>query len=214
MRKLILLILAILFAFPCPVLAEIDRELRFKFGSAARPDRIEFQNAVGHGSSKNGTNAQVEVVLSPQRDSAVRFIMTLGLFHRDHSGKINDLSFPISVDYSVYGMSVAPGLRLRLNDAWNFEGKLEVGASNTGNMRLNSPGVSWNAMRAGDYTSLSLIAGWYYSFAGSASQVGFELGYQKFNGDFEIWSNSGSNWSSGTLNGTNGTANILYGIQF
>ncbi len=216
MRKPILLFLVIMFAFPCLVLAEVDKDLRVKLGSAAGADRIEFQTATGHGSTNDSTNAQVEVVLSSHRDSFARFIMAIGFFHRQHSGEIKDLSLPIKVDYSVTGMSFAPGLRLRINDEWNFEGKIEIGAGNAGKVTLNSPGVDWNATERGDYGSLSLIVGWYYLFKSSASRVGFELGVQTFQGDFQIWSNSGGfgQWSYGSVTGEAGTVNLVYSIQF
>jgi len=213
MRKPILLFLAILFAFPCLAFAGIDTDLRIKLGSVAGADRIVFINAVGHGSNNNGTNAQVEVVLSPQRDRAVGFIMAISAFHRQHEGQTHDLSLPIKVDYAVTGMSIAPGVRLRISDTWNFEGKLELGAGNAGNVTVNSPGVIWNATKTGSYESASLIAGWYYLFKSAASRVGLEVGGQTFKGNFEIWSNHGY-WTDGHVTGTGGTVNIVYGIQF
>jgi hypothetical protein len=211
--KSILLFLVVILAFPCVVLAEIDKDIRFKMGSASGSDRIEFGNTIGHGSSNNGTNAQVEVVLGPHRDSAASFIMAIGLFYRHHPGDIQNLSIPIKVDYSVGGMSIAPGIRLRGSDTWSFEGKVEVGVGNAGKVTLDSPGVDWNATKKGNYGSLSLIAGYYYLFKNSASRVGFEVGMQKFYGDFKICSNSGY-WSLGNVSGTGGTANLIYGIKF
>lgn len=211
MIKSILLFIVVMLAFPRLVLAEIDKDLRFKLGSAAASDRIEFRNAAGHGSSNNGTNAQVEFVFGPHRDFA-SFIMAVGLFHRQHTGKIDDLSMPTKVDYSVTGMSIAPGLRLRINDAWNFEWKGEIGIGE-GQVTLNSPGVNWNATKKANYGSLSMIFGLYYLFKNSASRVGLELGGQEFRGDFEILSNS-SGWTRGSVTGSNYTGNIVYGIQF
>jgi hypothetical protein len=78
---------------------------------------------------------------------------------------------------------------------------------------LDSPGVDWNATKKDDYRSLSPILGCYYLLENSASQVGLEVGFQKFWGDFEIWSNTGR-WYPGTISGKNYTANIIYGIQF
>jgi len=129
-------------AFPCLVSAEIGTDLRFKFGSAAGADEIEFENAVGHDSNSSGTNAQVEVVFSRDQDSLFRFITAIGFFHRHHSGEIQDLSIPIRVDYSVNGMSIAPGASLRINDALNFEVKFEAKLGDAGQVTLNSPGVT------------------------------------------------------------------------
>lgn len=213
MKKPILLFLAIMFAFPCLVLADIDTDVRVKYGTAAGADGIEFKNAVGHRSNGSGTNAQAEVVLSRHQDSNVRFITAIGVFHRQHSEEINDLSIPIKVDYSVTGMSIAPGARLRFNDALSFEVKLEVGLGNAGQVTLNSPGVNWNATKKGDYRSISMVWGAYYLFKSSPIRVGVEVGMQKFQGDFEILSNGG-NWSSATVPGEGGTANIVCGYQF
>ena len=60
-------------------------------------------------------------------DTTARFIMGLGLFYRQHPGEIQNLSVPIKVDYSAIGVSIAPGLRLRIDDNWEFEGKIELG---------------------------------------------------------------------------------------
>jgi hypothetical protein len=213
MKKTILLFLVTMFAFPCLALAEIDTDLRFKFGRAAGSDKIEFENAVGHDSNKNGTNAQVEIVLGPQRDSIASFIMAIGFFHRQHSVEIQDLSVPLKVDYSVAGMNIAPGARLRINDTLNAEVKLEVGLGNAGQVTLNSPGINWNATKKGNYRSISLVWGGYYLFKSSSIRVGVEVGMQTFNGDFEIWSNSGK-WSSANVTGEGGMANIVCGFQF
>lgn len=213
MRKSILLFLIIMSAFPCLVLAEIDTDLRFKLGSATGSDRIEIGNTIGHGQDDYGTNAQAEAVLSSHRDSRARFILGLGLFKRQHPGEIESLSIPIKMDYSVLGMSIAPGVRFRINDSLNIEGKIEVGISNSGKVTLDSPGIGWNDTKRDDYASVSLIIGCYYLLGNSASKIGLEVGYQEFEGDFQIWSNSG-NWSGGNVSGTHATVNLIYGIQF
>lgn len=213
MIKSVLLFLVIMLTFPCLASAEIDTDLRFKLGTAAGAQRLEFENAVGHGSNNSGSNSQVEVVLGPHRDSAASFIMAIGLFSRHHTGGIQDQSIPIKVDYSVTGISIAPGLRVKSNNSWSFEGKFEIGGGRTGKVTLDSPGVNWNATEKGYYGSLSLIAGYYYLFKNSSSRVGFEIGIQKFYGDFEIWSNHGY-WSYGRVSGDGGTVNMIYGIQF
>lgn len=201
-------------AFPCLGLAD-DKDLRLKLGSATGSDRIEIENTIGHGPENyHGTNVQVEVVLSPNDwDSFSGFIMGIGLFYRQHPGEIQNLSIPIKVDYSAIGMSMAPGLRFRSNDTWNVDWKVEVGFGRAMKVALDSPGVNWNAAKRGDYLSLGPIVGCYYLFGNSASRVGIEFGYQKFWGDFEIWSNDGR-WSHGTLSGVNQTINMVYGIQF
>ncbi len=202
----------IILALPCLAFAEVDTDLRVKLGSAAGAQRIEFGDYIGHGSDNNGTNAQLEYILCPHRADA-SFILTMGLFHRRHPGNIDDFSFPTKVEYTVTGISIAPGLRAKLSDAWNFEGKIEIGGSNAGTLTLDSPGVMWNATKKGPYGSLSLIAGWYYLLKNTPSRVGLELGMQTFRGDFEILSNTGS-WSRGQVTGTSATVNIVYGIEF
>lgn len=213
MKKTILLFLIILLAFPCLVFAAVDADLRLKLGSAAGADEIKFENAIGHGSNKSGTNAQIEVVLGTHQDSLAGFIMTIGFFHRQHSEEIHDLTIPLKVDYSVTGMSIAPGVRFRISDAFNVEVKLEAGLSSEGRVTLDSPGIDWNATKAGNYGSVSLIAGGYYLFKGSSLRIGVEVGMQEFRGDFKIWSNSG-NWSSGNVSGEGETVNMVCGYQF
>jgi hypothetical protein len=213
MSKSILTALIIIFAFPCFALAEIDTDLRFKLGSTAGADRIEIGNSVGHGSNHPGTNAQVEVIISPHNDATARFIMGIGLFYRYHPGEINSLSIPIKIEYSGFGLSMAPGLRYRISDAWNVEWKMEVGIGETKKVTLDSPGVDWNATKEGNYMSVSPIIGCYYLLKNNTKRVGLELGYQNFSGDFEILSNNGKR-SEGNISGVNPTANIIYGVQF
>lgn len=205
----------IMFAYPCLVFAEIDTDLRFKLGNAAGAYRIEFENTLGHGPDGHGTNVQLEAVFNrhPKWDTSARFIMGLGLFYRQHPGEIVDTSIPIKVDYSVYGMSISPGLRLNIDDGWTFEAKIEVGISYANKVTVDSPGVNWRTTANDEYISLSPIAGCYYLFENSASRVGFEVGNQKFWGDFNISSNNGT-WSDGTVSGKNFIANIIYGVQF
>jgi hypothetical protein len=213
MNKPIVLFLFAMLAFPCLVYAEIETDLRFKLGNAAGLDGIEFENAVGSGPDKRGTNAQAEVVMSPRPDSRTSFVIGIGLFHRQHSGEINNLSVPIDVEYAVTGMSIAPGARLRISDALSFEMKFELGLSSAGHVTLKSPGIDWNAARKGNYLSTSLIAGAYYVFESSSIRVGVEVGMQEVNGHFEIMSNGGG-WSPGNLTGEGGIGNIVFGFQF
>jgi hypothetical protein len=213
MKISLLLLLILRFAFPGFVFAGTDMDLRLKFGTAAGAQRLDFGNIVGHGSSDKGTNAQIEVILSRRQDTPVRFLMAFGAFSRRHEGKINDLSFPAKVDYSVAGLSFAPGVRVRINDTWNFEGRIEAGFGNSGKLTLDSPGVIWNDTKKGDYQSISLIAGMYYLFKNTTSRLGLEIGMQEFNGDFEIRTNGGI-WTAANVTGRSAIANIVYGIQF
>lgn len=213
MKRSFLLFLILTFAFPHFVFAGVDTDLRLKLGTAAGAQRLDFGNVVGHGSSDRGTNAQIEVVVSRQQDSTVRFIMALGAFRRQHEGKINDLSFPTRVNYSVAGMSFAPGVRVRINDTWNVEGKVEAGLGNAGKLTLDSPGVIWNDTKKGEYQSISVIAGAYYNFKNTRSRIGLEIGMQEFNGHFEILSNSGQ-WAAQHVTGRSPIANLVVGIEF
>jgi hypothetical protein len=202
-----------MFAFPCLVLAEIDTDLQFKFGSAPGSDRIEIGNTIGHGPDDYGTNVQVEAVFKRHGNSTANFIMGLGFFYRQHDGEIDNLPDPIKVDYAAHGVSIAPGLRLRIDDIWNIEVKIEFGAGKADKMMLDSSGVNWSVLKTDDYISVSPVLGFYYLFENAASRIGFEIGNQEFWGDFEIWTASGSR-SPGTVSGRNVTANLVYGIQF
>jgi hypothetical protein len=42
--------------------------------------------------------------------------MALGVFYRRHPGEIDDISIPIKMNYSAIGVSIAPGVRLRIDE--------------------------------------------------------------------------------------------------
>ncbi|HTF99268.1 MAG TPA: hypothetical protein VK654_01620 [Nitrospirota bacterium] len=213
MKKIIALILIAMIALPELVSAEIDTDLRIKYGTAAGAQRLELVNFVGHGSGDKGSNASIELALSLRRESKVRFMISLGAFHRQHTGDMNDLSYPTNVNYEVDGLSLAPGVRVKINERWYAEGKVEIGRGNEGRVTFNSPGVAWNATKTGTYGSLSVIGGIYYLFKNISSRVGVELGVQTFQGDFGIWSNYGY-WDTCSVTGTSPIANIAYSYQF
>jgi hypothetical protein len=205
------LILAVVLAFPCMASAAAD--LRLKLGNAAGAEKLEFGGVTGDGTGSRSSNVQAELALSHASDAPVGFVMGLGIFHRKHSGKIDDPTLPTTMDYKVTGISVAPGIRIKATDNFNFELKFELGYGNEGELTLTSPNVTWNDTDTGQYVSASLIAGWYYAFSKPGLQLGLEIGAQSFRGDFRIWNNF-SGWEDGTVKGTDGIANLVLGMRF
>jgi hypothetical protein len=205
------LILTVVLAFPCMASAAVD--LRVKLGNAAGAEKIEFGGITTDGDGRSSSNVQLEAVLSPASDATVGFVMGLGIFHRKHSGKIDDPVIPTTMDYEVTGISVAPGFRIKATDNFNFELKLELGYGGSGKLTLESPNMTWNDTDTGTYTSASLIAGWYYAFSKPGLQLGLEIGAQSFQGDFKIWNNF-SGWEDGTVKGTDAIANLVLGMRF
>ncbi len=205
------LIIAVVLVFPC--IASAAADLRLKLGNAAGAEKIEFGNVTGDGTGSSSSNVQVEVALSHASDAAVGFVMGLGIFHRKHSGKIDDLVLPTTMDYKVTGISVAPGIQIKATDNFNFELRFELGYGNAGELTLNTPNFVWNKTDTGQYVSASLIAGWYYAFSKPGLQLGLEIGAQSFEGDFKIWNNF-SGWENGTVKGTDGIANLVLGMRF
>ncbi len=208
--KWFVLIFVVVFIFPRIASAAID--LRFKLGSAAGAEKIEAGSSLsGTGNGTSSSNGQVEVVL-PASDAIVGYVTGFGIFHRKHSGQIDDLVLPTKMDYEVIGISVSPGFRIRASNNFNFELKLELGYGK-GELTLESPYSTWNETKRDIYTSGSLIAGWYYAFDQPGLQLGLELGVQSFSGKFKIWSNLIS-WDDGTVRGTDGVANLVLGMRF
>ena len=189
-------------------------DIRVKLGSAAEAEKIEINgDTTTDNFGSNSSNKQVELALSPASDSAVGFVLGWGIFNRKHSGKFYDLGPATTMDYEVTGISVAPGIRILASDNFKFELKLELGWGGAGQLTLETPGYVWNYIDTGEYTSESLIAGWYYTFSKPGLQLGLEIGAQSFQGGFKILNNSGQ-WVDGTVKGSLGTANIVFGLSF
>lgn len=214
MKRFVLLIaLALVLTFPCVSSADVNADLRVKLGSAAGMQDIEIDDISTDLDENGGGNVQLEVALSPAWHSPVGFVMGIGIFHRKHSGKDTDPTSPTTVDYEVTGISIAPGVRIRTSDRFQFEGRLEIGYGPEGEATFSTPGFAWNDTKEGSYASATLIAGWYYLFAKPGMQLGFELGLQSFVGEFQIW-NSAGYWADGNVSGTTGTANVVLGLRF
>ncbi len=199
--------------FPCTTSAEINKDLRLKLGSTAGFDEMKLGSLKDEGSDKVRGNVQIETVFSPHWQSFGGFVVGIGIFRRQHSGKMDDLGLETNVDYRVSGVSVAPGYRMKHSDRFHFEGKLELGYGKAGEGTLSTPGVSWNTTKEGRYESVTMIAGWYYSFRRPGCQLGLEVGMQDVQGNFAIMNNNGQ-WTGIQATGTNGAANLIAGIRF
>jgi hypothetical protein len=210
--KKILLFIVIVVVLPGVAFADLDKDLRVKFGTAAQADKFTIDNTEITGTGESSGNVQIEFIVSPKRDSGVGYVLGAGLFFRKHSGNDNDPFMPVKVDYKATGLSLTGGIGIKANANFHFEGKLELGLG-VGEPTLSSPGVVFNDTDSGAYTSASLILGGYYTFSSPGFQIGLELGAQSFKGDFKIWNNGGF-WSDGTVEGSSGTINLMLGYRF
>ena len=210
--KRLLLFVVIAVVLPGIAFAEMNTDLRFKFGSSAQADELTIDGMTGTGTGESSSNFQVELIFSPKTQETVGFLFGAGLFARKHSGSDNDPVTPVTLDYKAAGLSLTGGIGIKANDNLHFEGKLELGLG-AGEPTLSSPGFVFNSTDSGAYSSVSLIVGAYYTVSSPGFQIGMELGAQSFEGDFKIW-NSGGFWSSGTVEGSSGTINLLLGYRF
>ena len=210
--KRLLLFVVIAVALPGIAFAEMDTDLRFKFGTSAQADELTIGGITGTGSGEGSSNIQVELIFSPKTQESVGLIFGAGLFARTHSGSDNDPVTPVSLDYKAAGLSLTGGIGIKANENVHFEGKLEIGLG-SGEPTFSSPGFVFNSTDSGSYSSVSFIVGGYYTVSSPGFQIGLELGAQSFEGDFKIWNNGGF-WTDGTVEGSSGTINLVLGYRF
>lgn len=189
-------------------------DVRMKFGNAAGADKIEFTPGgdMESDTDRHGGNVQVEVAISPIQGSMAGPVFTVGVFGRQHSGKIIERTRTTTMKYDASGVSLAGGLRLKASERFHFEIKVEVGVGQ-GGVKLESPNYAWNKTRDSTYSSVATIAGWYYAFSKPGLQLGLEIGAQSFTGEFDIWNTAG-HWDSGKITGSSGIANLALGFHF
>jgi hypothetical protein len=210
--KKLSLFVVIVVALPGLAFAEMNTDLRVKFGSSAQADELTIDGVTGTGTGESSSNFQVELIFSPKTQASVGFIFGAGLFARKHSGSDNDPIVPVTLDYKAAGLSLTGGIGIKANANLHFEGKLELGLG-SGEPTMSSPGFVFNSTDSGSYSSVSFIVGGYYTVSSPGFQIGLELGTQTFEGDFKIWNNGGF-WSDGTVEGSSGTVNLVLGYRF
>src|SRR5271169_218950 len=184
-------------------------DIRFKFGTAAQMNKLTEN---GTSSDLNGeacSNIQFEVNTIMYGQSNVGLLLSAGFFVRDHAGS-DILISQNKIDYYAAGFSLGIGMGIKANDHLHFEGKTELGLGD-GNAKITAPGQVVGSTTPGEYASLSLIAGAYYTFSKPGFQIGLELGAQTFSGNFKY--NSNSSYDE-TVEGSNGTANLVVGYRF
>jgi len=187
--------------------------LRVKLGGAAGINKGEVTNVVtSNATQEAGGNFQVELVVTQRLESGVAFVGSVGLFGRQHNGKVTDPVFPTDIKYDAGGVSGSIGASFKANENLHFEGRfeLDIGA---GKPTLTTPGFIWNSVRPGGYSAAALIFGGYYTITRPGVQIGLELGSQSFVGNFQIWNNAGY-WSDGKVEGSGGIINLVVGVYF
>ncbi len=189
-------------------------DLRMKFGVAPGPDEIQFTSikTLTFDSDKEGRDYQMDVVIGTRQASKVGPVFSAGVFKRSYSATVTDDGDTTTLDYDATGVCLSGGFRIKANERFHFEAKIEVGLGQ-GTVALTSPTVVWNRMDGNRYTSAAIMAGWYYVFNRPGLQLGLELGGQTFTGDFEIWNNSG-HWARGKVEGDGGMGHLVLGYRF
>jgi hypothetical protein len=189
-------------------------DIRAKLGVASGPEVIQFTSikTLQIDSHRRGRNYQVDVVISPWQALKVGPVFSAGVFQRSYSGTFFDDTDTTSMDYDATGVCLAGGIRIKANERFHFEAKVEIGRGR-GKVALESPTVVWNRTDDGRYTSAAVMAGWYYVFSRPGLQLGLEVGGQEFTGEFDIWHNTGR-WVSGKVKGEGGLAHLVLGYRF
>jgi hypothetical protein len=209
-KNLFLLLVCFLVVVPFSASADQDVDMRLKFGSAAEADKFKLEYLNRSGSGQSSGNLAFEVIVNQHQAGSVGFLFGGGFFARRHSGNDRDPVQPTDVDYKAAGAEFIAGVGIRATESLHFEGKLELGYG-AGEPTF-APGF-WYPTEPDNYSSVSVILGSYYTFAKPGFQIGLELGYQSFSGDFKIWNTSGY-WMDGTIEGSSATANVVLGYRF
>ena len=187
-------------------------DLRVKLGGAAGINKAEITNIVTANATQEASgNFQVELVMTQRRESGVGFVGSVGLFSRQHNGKVPDPVLPTDIKYDAAGASGSIGASFKANESLHFEGRFELGIG-SGKPTLTTPGFIWNSVRSRGYSSASLIFGGYYTTRPGV-QFGLEVGSQSFVGNFQIWNNAGY-WSDGKVSGSEAIGNLIVGFRF
>jgi len=155
----------VLATVPLSALAEFRPDLRVKLGGAAGIEKIELGNIVtGSATQQAGGNFQVEMVMTQKNESGAGLVGSVGVFGRQHSGRVTDPVFPgpTDIDYDAAGVSGSIGVSFKANDNLHFEGRFELGIG-SGEPTLTTPGFLWNPVREGAYSSTSFMFGGYFT---------------------------------------------------
>ena len=182
-------------------------DMRIKFGTAAQIDKLTENGISSDINGEASSNIQMEVNAIMYGQSNVGLLLSAGFFARDHAGSDKVIS-QNKIDYDAVGFSLGIGMGIKANDHLHFEGKAELGLGE-GNAKITAPGQFVGSTTSGGYASLSLIAGAYYTFSKPGFQIGLELGAQTFNGKFTY-----NSLYDETVEGSNGTANLVVGYRF
>jgi hypothetical protein len=189
-------------------------DLRLRYGSTAGITEGEISGFTVPMSELDdkGVGYQLDYSAGFYKDSSVGFVLSAGIFSRKHSGNDQDPTFPTQIYYDAAGVNLGAGIGIKASEKLHFEGKLELGIG-TGKPKFSTPGVAWNPMDSGGYTSVSFIIGGYITFSNPGFQLGIEVGSQSFDGDFTIQDNFGGS-VDGTVSGSEGIVNIALGYRF
>lgn len=191
--------------------ADMNTDLRFKFGGAAGIDNGEITNMLSADASQTSSgNFQIEFAMSPKQEQEAVFVGSIGIFGRNHSGYVSVVS--TDIEYDAGGLSGSAGIRFKTSENFCLEAKLEIGLG-SGKPTLSTPGFIWNSTKEGAYSSTSLIVGGYYTVGSPGLQIGIEFGSQSFVGEFQIWNNAGY-WADGKVEGSGGFTNLVVGYRF
>jgi hypothetical protein len=132
---------------------------------------------------------------------------------RTHSGKADDPLIQGTINYEASGLCFSGGLWIKPSDRLHIEVKAEFGFGSGWATLSNTRFVSGQT-QGRSYVSGSAILGLYYSASNLGFQVGLELGWQSFGGDFEVQNSASKHWEGGSVEGSGVTANVALGYRF
>ncbi len=160
--------------------ADTEKGLRLSLGSAPGMDKVEFDGPGGVVSvdldADSGINFNPAFVIRTGIEKPVGFVGVFGLMVRTHSGTdvVGD-----KVELTVWGVSAAPGLAVKLSDKAHLELKVELG------LGAANQSITGATDGSGPYVSLGASAGAYFKL-GKTFVLGADLGYSQFTSTGEL----------------------------
>jgi len=196
----------LLLSFAQSSFAATEKGFRLNLGAVPGVNEAEVEDS---GTSftvdlddKSGINFNPAFVFRTNTDRAVGFVGAFGLFVRGHTGEDDSGD---EVELTAYGVSIAPGLAVKLSQRVHMEIKAELGL---GGAEQSVTGFSDGS---GPYASLGVNVG-AYAKLNKVLVLGGDIGYMAFASDGEL--DFGGYTVDTTYSGDGLTLNASIGFMF
>lgn len=186
--------------------AKPEMGLRISLGVTPGVDKFEVTGPSGNGTAdmdaESGVNLNPAFVIRTTPDKRVGFVGVIGPFVRSHD---STHSTGNTVELAAFGVSLQPGLAVKLSDKAHLEikGELGLGAANQS--------ITGYTDGSGPYVSVGVSAGAYFKL-GKTFVLGGDIGYSSFTSTGELDVSGVINDSEFT--GSGPVANLSVGWMF